>query len=51
VFLQEDNYVHDIASTVSSHNAGFPFEGGSNNFIRHNSIFLDTTNGYTSCGL
>lgn len=44
--VAEDNYVHSIASNTSSHNGGFPFDGGSNNTIRHNTIFMTSTNGY-----
>lgn len=42
----QDNYVHDIASTMSSHNGGFPSDGGSGVTITHNTILMNSTNGY-----
>lgn len=44
--LAEDNYVHDIVSTVTSHNGGLPVDAGTNVTIRHNTILMNSTNGY-----
>jgi hypothetical protein len=42
----EDNYVHDIVSTLTSHNGGFPVDAGVDVTIRHNTILMDSGNGY-----
>jgi len=42
----EDSYVHDIASNSTSHNAGFPSDGGSNIVLRHNTVLMNTDNGF-----
>jgi hypothetical protein len=43
----QDNYVHDIAWNTNSHNGGFPSDGGTGVTIRHNTVFMNTGNGYT----
>ncbi|HEY1248474.1 MAG TPA: DUF4082 domain-containing protein, partial [Nitrososphaera sp.] len=42
----EDSYVHDIASTQDSHNSGFPSDGGVNIKLKHNTVLMNTTNGF-----
>jgi hypothetical protein len=42
----EDSYVANIASTGTSHNAGVPFDCGSNNVLRRNTILMNSTNGH-----
>lgn len=42
----EDSYVHDIAFTTTSHNGGFPSDGGSGIIVRHNTVLMNTQNGF-----
>lgn len=42
----EDSYVHGIASTNNSHNGGFPSDGGSGITVRHNTVLMNSQNGY-----
>ena len=42
----QDSYVHDIASTSDSHNGGFPSDGGAGITVRHNTVLMNSENGY-----
>ena len=42
----EDSYEHDLASSDVSHNSGFPSDGGSNITLRHNTVLMNTQNGF-----
>jgi hypothetical protein len=43
----ENSYIHDLAFTSSSHNDGVPQNGGSDDVVRHNTIF--NPHNQTSC--
>jgi len=43
----ENSYIHDLAFTSSSHNDGVQQNGGSNDIVRHNTIF--NPHNQTSC--
>jgi hypothetical protein len=42
----ENSFVHDIASTGDSHVGGFPSDGGDGITIRHNTVLMNSQNGY-----
>jgi hypothetical protein len=42
----EDNYVHNISYTSTSHNGGFPSDGGTGITVRHNTVMMNSQNGY-----
>ncbi|MGC5020479.1 right-handed parallel beta-helix repeat-containing protein [Micromonospora sp. DT47] len=42
----EDSYVAAISSTESSHNSGFPSDGGVGITLRHNTVLMNSQNGH-----
>jgi len=42
----QDSYVHDIAATSTSHNGGFPSDGGTGIIVRHNTVLMNVQNGF-----